>query len=222
MQIARVKGIERLSMGDLRALAESAQRIGIDPSWLAAVMSFESGLNPAARNASSSATGLIQFMPSTARALGTSIDSLRAMSFADQLPYVERYFAPYQGRMHSVEDTYLAVFYPAAMRMAPGDIIARQGEPVYDQNAGFDSGGTGVLTRRMITSTISRVLANGQAQGYIDVPMGTGWKVPLILLVLAGGYLVWQGYAGRRAKLLAEEAVHELERELSELKELAT
>jgi len=55
-----------------RSLAQTATRLGIDPAWLANVINFESGGNPQARNPVSGATGLIQFMPSTAQRLGTS------------------------------------------------------------------------------------------------------------------------------------------------------
>jgi hypothetical protein len=98
-------------------LAQAAAAIGIDASWLANVMNFESGGNPQARNKYSSATGLIQFMPSTAARLGTTTDALYAMTGAQQMPYVVKYFAPYKGKLHSQEDVYMAVFYPAYIGM---------------------------------------------------------------------------------------------------------
>ncbi|MGC8160121.1 transglycosylase SLT domain-containing protein, partial [Salmonella enterica] len=54
--------------------------LGINHNWLMFVMWFESKLNPQAVNPISGATGLIQFMPSTARSLGTTTDVLRRMS----------------------------------------------------------------------------------------------------------------------------------------------
>src|SRR6266702_791808 len=68
--IAHVKGIENLSVADLRSLVSAAQWIGIDPSWLAEIISFETGhtFDPAIKNKTGSgATGLIQFMPNTAK-----------------------------------------------------------------------------------------------------------------------------------------------------------
>lgn len=96
-----------------RELVAAAGRIGIDPSWLANVINFESGGNPQARNPISGATGIIQFMPSTARTLGTTTDALFGMTGAQQMGWVERYFRPYVGRLRSQEDVYMAVFYPA-------------------------------------------------------------------------------------------------------------
>ncbi len=96
-------------------LVQTANRLGIDPAWLANVINFESGGNPQARNRKSNATGLIQFIPSTARKLGTSVDALAKMSGKDQLAFVERYFAPWKGKMSSQADVYMVVFYPAAV-----------------------------------------------------------------------------------------------------------
>lgn len=94
-------------------IARVAAAIGIDAGWLANVINFESGGNPQARNKYSNATGLIQFMPSTASRLGTSVDALYGMSGRSQMPWVERYFTPFKGKLRSQEDVYMAVFYPA-------------------------------------------------------------------------------------------------------------
>jgi hypothetical protein len=54
-------------------------------------------------------------MPATARGLGTTVEAIRQMTPVEQLVYVERYFQNYAGRMHSVEDIYRVVFYPASI-----------------------------------------------------------------------------------------------------------
>lgn len=60
------------AMGRFRALfEEAARRYGLDPGLLWAVARAESGLNPAAVSPAG-AVGLMQLMPSTARALGVS------------------------------------------------------------------------------------------------------------------------------------------------------
>lgn len=92
-----------------------SDRLGIDPAWLANVIHFESAWNPGAKNRLSGATGLIQFMPSTAKRLGTSTDALSGMNSSQQLGYVYAYLAPYAGRMNSQIDVYMAVFYPKAI-----------------------------------------------------------------------------------------------------------
>ena len=92
-------------------------------------------------NPVSGATGLIQFMPSTARALGTTTQVLKQMSNVDQLFYVRKYLLPYKGKMKSWIDVYLAVFYPAAIGkpnyIITPDIVARQ-NPVFDLNRDLD------------------------------------------------------------------------------------
>ena len=113
----------------------------IKPDWLMFVMWFESRLNPQAINPISGATGLIQFMPSTARSLGTTTDVLKHMSNVQQLDYVLAYLRPYKGRMKRWIDVYLAVFYPKAMGdpnfVITSDIVAKQNK-VFDLNKDLD------------------------------------------------------------------------------------
>ena len=113
----------------------------IEANWLMFVMWFESKLNPQAVNPISGATGLIQFMPSTARGLGTTTAVLKRMSNVQQLDYVSAYLRPYKGRMKRWVDVYLAVFYPKAMGK-PGfvitsDIVAKQNK-IFDLNKDLD------------------------------------------------------------------------------------
>lgn len=96
--------------------AECCRNIGVQENDLAVVIQAESRFNPRAVNPTSNATGLIQFMPDTARGLGTSVDALKNMSATEQLTYVEKYFSPYKGKLHSVHDLYLATFYPYALQ----------------------------------------------------------------------------------------------------------
>ena len=110
------------------ALAERvvqvAQSVRIqDPRWLATVINFESRFDPTARN-SSGATGLLQFMPETARGLSTTTTAISRMSAMEQMNYVERYYqqrwiankAPFRSQL----DTFMAVFWPAAIGKGPG------------------------------------------------------------------------------------------------------
>lgn len=92
-----------------------SSKLKIDANWLMTVMYAESRLSEKAYNSNGGATGLIQFMPSTARALGTTTAALRAMTNVQQLDYVLKYFAPYAGRMKNVYDLYLVTFFPVAL-----------------------------------------------------------------------------------------------------------
>jgi hypothetical protein len=92
-----------------------AQRLGADPHALANLINFESGGRTTAINPTSGASGLIQFMPSTAKRLGTTVEAIRKMSAAQQMVYVERYLSPYKGKLSSPAALYMSVFYPVAM-----------------------------------------------------------------------------------------------------------
>lgn len=104
-----------------------AAALKTDPNWLMQVMKAESGLNNKAENTKypfykngkldGYATGLIQFVPDTARYLGTTTEALKKMTRTQQLRYVELYFKKLGlvGKLNSYFDIYLAVFFPAAM-----------------------------------------------------------------------------------------------------------
>ncbi|MCL2328304.1 MAG: lytic transglycosylase domain-containing protein [Bacteroidetes bacterium] len=121
----------------LQKVKQISQNLGIQPDWLMAVMAIESGINHRAVNKTSGATGLIQFMPSTAIGLGTTTDALRAMSNVQQLSYVEKYLMPFKGKMNRFTDVYLAVFYPAAMGKPDSYVIGAAGSKVAEQNKIF-------------------------------------------------------------------------------------
>lgn len=106
-----------------------AKSVGADPEHLALVMQFESRFNPAAVNPYSGASGLIQFMPSTSRALGTTVEAIRRMSALDQMALVERYFEQTQrafapGRaLDTLQAVAMAVFYPKYMFVSPSTLF---------------------------------------------------------------------------------------------------
>ena len=147
--LAPVPGIENTSRAFRQKVIDIAADLGTDPNYLMAVMSFETGgtFSPSIRNPQSGATGLIQFLPSTARGLGTTTDQLANMSAEQQLDYVARYLAPYRGRMNSVEDAYMAVLYPAAVGRPNNYVLFSQGSVAYAQNRGLDLNGDGQVTK---------------------------------------------------------------------------
>jgi len=186
-----IPGVEKLSAADHRAIISVADSLGFDPDWLYAVEKFESNFDPKAVNKSSGATGAIQFMPKTAIDLGTSVQALRGMSLAEQQTYVYKYLLGF-GRFRSLEDLYLAVFFPRAMGQ-PDDFIVgkRDGsgfeKAVYTQNAGFDRAGTGVIRRGDIVSTIRAVYNSGKGRPRVPVPLASELWRNLLILGLAGG-----------------------------------
>jgi hypothetical protein len=213
--ILAVPHIETLSDGGKRALVEVSDKLGIDPDWLAAVISFESGFNPKAHNPSG-ATGLIQFMPSTAARLGTTTDAIAQMSQEDQIRGpVYQYFKD-KGRLSSLEDTYLAVFFPAARGQSDDFVVGvKEGgsdfqAAVYRQNAGFDRAQTGLIRRADIVSTIRSVYNAGKARGRVTVPDAPGlWRFfALSALLTSGIVLGWGALELRRGRNPRRELGH--------------
>lgn len=156
---------------DFRAKVRTiASRLGVAADDLMACMAWETGrtFSPSVRNAAGSgATGLIQFMPATAKALGTTTDALARMSALEQLDYVERYFAPYRGRMRNLGDLYMAILWPAGVGKADSYVLwDRTTRPTtYRQNAGIDINRDGRITRGEALAKVSGLLAEGRRPG---------------------------------------------------------
>ncbi len=94
---------------------EIAGKLNIPPDWLMLVMESESGLSHTIVNPMGGATGLIQFMPSTAKGLGTTTTALKRMSNVQQLDYVYKYFRPYKKQLQTGYDLYSINFFPAML-----------------------------------------------------------------------------------------------------------
>lgn len=145
-----------------KKLDKIAGLLGVDSSHLIAIMKMESRMDPAAVNKQSGATGLIQFMPDTARSLGTSVEALRGMSAVEQLDYVYKYF-----KMVGVKpgmdlgDLYMAVFMPKYVGADDNTVLGKEGASgfsgkVYAQNKGLDKNKDGAITVADVKGSIQR------------------------------------------------------------------
>jgi hypothetical protein len=114
--------------------------------------------------AGSGATGLIQFMPATARTLWTTVRALARMSAEDQLNYVWKYFKPYDGRLRSLADVYMAILWPAAVGK-PDDATLFAGGIAYRQNAGLDVDRDGKVTKAEAAAKVAALLSEGLKPG---------------------------------------------------------
>ena len=126
-------------------------------------MSFETGgtFSPSKRNPVSRATGLIQFMSSTAKWLGTTTTKLANMTPIEQLDFVEKDFQKIAGgkEIRTLEDTYMAVLFPAAIGKGSNHVLFRQGTTAYKQNKGLDLNRKGGITVAEAASLVrSRIL----------------------------------------------------------------
>ncbi len=145
-----------------KKLEKIANALGVDSKHLVAIMKQESGVNPAAVNKMSGATGLIQFMPATAASLGTTTAELKNMSAVEQLDYVYKYF-----KMVGVKpgmdlgDLYMAVFMPKYVGADDNTVLGQDGAPgfsgkVYAQNKGLDKNKDGSITVADVKSSVQR------------------------------------------------------------------
>jgi hypothetical protein len=144
--------------------------LGINPSYLMACMAFETGetFSPSIPNAAGSgAIGLIQFMPSTAAHLGTSTAALAAMSAEAQLDYVKKYFQSYKGKLHTLEDVYMAILYPKAIGMGADSTLFQAGTKLYTQNKGFDANHDGVITPAEVSAKVRAEYQKGLRPGFV-------------------------------------------------------
>lgn len=135
-------------------------RFGVDPLDMLAVMRAESRLDPTAQNPRSRATGLIQFIPQTAAALGTTVEEIRGMSAAQQMQLVERYFQMVGLPQGASRGTlYAYVYLPGRARSAisRGDgVLSRNPENFYTANPGLDADNDGVITISDLDAVMGR------------------------------------------------------------------
>ncbi|MFZ6012338.1 MAG: transglycosylase SLT domain-containing protein [Bacteroidota bacterium] len=152
----------------LQRVREISTQLQINPNWLMAVMHFESRLNHQAVNRISGATGLIQFMPSTAQRLGTTTQALAQMTNVQQLEYVLRYYNHYRGRMRNYLDCYLVTFYPYAIGRPETFVLGSERSPeraalIARQNPGMDTNRDGQVTLAEVRQRIYQRLTTEQA-----------------------------------------------------------
>lgn len=157
----------RVSQEFRAKVREIADRQGKDPNWYMSVMAFETGREFKAytRNPRSGATGLIQFIPSTAAGMGTSTAELARMTEVEQLDWVEKYFQPYLSRIANMGDMYMAVFMPKGIgKQDDFVLIDRDTQPVaYNQNRELDKNDDGKITRGEAVERVNRAYLEGQA-----------------------------------------------------------
>lgn len=159
MNIVHTKDIDNLFFPKLDLVAKELGAKSLD---MMSVMYSESGCRADAWNDNPktlppekrwNASGLIQFMPFILPGVGwfkkdennrPDHAAFRRLSATEQLPFVQRYYAPYVGHLGSVGGLYVATFLPALVKYA-GDpsyvLTAKNGRLgwAYGPNAAFDT-----------------------------------------------------------------------------------
>lgn len=117
--------VYNVTKDDLVELSKIGAKYDIPFEWLFNLIKHETAsvFNPAIKN-NIGATGLIQFLPSTAKSLGTTTDELRKMSFKQQLVYVDKYLNA-NLKKHLINgkipptftqgDIFMTIFYPVSV-----------------------------------------------------------------------------------------------------------
>lgn len=161
--LVNVPGIENVSEAFKEKVIKIAADLETDPNFLMAIMSFESAhtFSPKKKNPLSGATGLIQFMPKTAAALGTSIAKLEKMTAEEQLDVVAQYFAPFRGKLTTLEDAYMAVLFPKAIGKGKGFVLFKKPSVQFNQNKGLDINGDGSITVEEAAQKVRAGLGTG-------------------------------------------------------------
>lgn len=151
---------KRMGAGFSEKLEELAEKLSCDPQDLVGVFASECGLDPTAVNPSSGATGLIQFMPSTAQSLGTTTAAIKNMSAVEQLDLVEKYFNNWgiqnlknsEGKVTG-GTLYTLVFLPA---YAGKETLCSRGSDFYNSNTGLDVDGDGHITQTDLSNQVRK------------------------------------------------------------------
>lgn len=195
--------LKNRTLGELAVFAASMLAAAMDPAAVATVIEFESARtwSPSVKNPTSGATGLIQFMPKTAEALGTSTSELAQMSFAQQLSFVVKHFRSVGiAKLKRLVDYYAAVFWPAAVGTDDSFVIAKAGSVAYEANKVLDPHGNGQITTGDLSAAMQAVQAS--AKGTIDIvpsfatglvnPRKAGIAVAGLLVATGIGVLVWR------------------------------
>lgn len=155
-----------VTQAEKASLLESLAARGWPAREVDALIQFESGWNTRARNRTSNAVGLIQFMPTTLKQLGfhpelapeARADAMQRLPAAEQFPWVLRYFNGSGKKWRVPGDSYLVVAAPAYVGAPDTQVIYQVGTKAWLQNPAWRNGPTGPVTagsiRRIILQRI--------------------------------------------------------------------
>lgn len=192
-------GVERLPPAFLRGLVEGLEPLGVDPNAALAVMKHESNFNAQAKNEQVVdgkkkliAGGLIQWINSTARSYGTSLDELLKMDAMGQLPFVIKYWATMANEFKSMrgkwtpEQALRAVFFPSSVGKPADHVIAScDAAPkddtdaaakkakflrlVYEQNRGLDENKDCRITAGEVDNSAKKIYIKAKGRAPLTI-----------------------------------------------------
>ena len=177
----------------LGAVETTSQNLGINSADLLTAISFETvgTFSPSIKNPQegSTATGLIQFLESTAKGLGTTTVELAQMDRTQQMEYVEKYLRPFKGRMKNLGDVYMAIHWPGGVGKDDNYVMYREGSNNYRLNKVLDVNGDGTVTRGESLQRVRQSSGSGGQGGQVnpderittsELPAGTAEAAPVV------------------------------------------
>lgn len=199
--MSKIAFSSKISSQSLAKVVEISDRLNINPSWLMAVISFETAgtFSPAKTNHIGS-VGLIQFTRDKAGVQYKTINGkkyqladLKAMSFEKQMDVVFEYYKPYIGKINSFIDCYLVTFFPKALNQNADYVLqtsSLSASLIAKQNPIFDPNKDGKITKSEILAYFKKRFGNdftivNQPNPNAKVQTaGFGLENPVVMIVI--------------------------------------
>lgn len=172
-----------------------SKKLGIDPNWLMQIMNWESAgtFSPSVRNPKGTATGLIQFIESTANWLGTTTDELAQMTAVEQLDYVYEYYRRYKSKLNGYIDLYLTTFYPAAVGKPRNYVLGKnesQIAKIAAHNSSFDVNKDGKVTKGEIEDEMIKKVPSEWRKVFMTKVLPVGLTVTIVGVAILSYVLI--------------------------------
>lgn len=154
----------------VNAVLEAGRTVGADPRDLAWAIEVESGWNPEAQNPSTKASGLLQWMPSTLKAIDAPLpEDVIQSTRTEQAKWVAPYFKHVGAafRMTKPGDTLLAIFMPSALGKKDSAVIGPVQGLVWKRNPGYRSAGDGPITAGSVRAIGTPPASGGPEPGAV-------------------------------------------------------
>ena len=157
-----------------RKVRRISRRLEMPPEWLMAVIHAESQFDGGTTSSiGSGATGLIQWLPETAKNLNTTIAKIRNMNHLEQLDLIYDYLSEHleaneKERFESLTEVYVAVLFPQVSSQMTDEAYKIYTTPsiAYKMNAHLDMDTDGNLT----VSDLDAYLQNSYDCAYQEAP----------------------------------------------------
>ena len=172
-------------------LSQVCSNLWVNKNDLLIVMWAESNYNPKAVNSRTWASWLIQFMPSTAKDLWTTISAVRQMWAVEQLTLVERFYEKNNRwvKLNNVVDLYKATFFPLSLEHPENSWVFRSSdksaEKVAKQNPWIAKYSTRsdwlidwyAFEKYVMAKVSSSVIVNQDIEDYASDALEYDWKM---------------------------------------------